>query len=348
MLSLFLTKKKKTSILRKVHIKRVFPISVPILKFIKKIPGGLMVVPMLVSCIINTLFPEFMQIGNPMTATFTKAGTMTVCGIILVTNGTQIKIRQLGLVAKRCGSMMLLKIAMTFVLGYGYYYFFGLEGFAGIPLVAFIACILGTNPGVHLALMNSYGDKMDEAAFGPLNLLVAPAVPATVIMLCAGGSFDLSSVLATFIPFLFGIVLGNLDDSFTQMFSNANVILLPFIGICLGAGINLSAAVEAGIPGFILTVLYYVINFFPLVLFDRMVIKQRGHSGAALCAASGLSLTVPGLLATIDPKFAPFVDASVAQQALAVVITAFLTPYLTKFVVDYDTRRKAKKAAEGK
>lgn len=301
-----------------------------------------MIVPMLISCIVNTLFRDFMQIGDPMTAVFTSKGTMVVCGILLVTNGSQLQIKKLGLVAKRCGSMILVKICMTFLLGLLYFYFFGLEGFAGIPLVAFVACVLGTNPGVHLALMNSYGDKIDEAAFGPLNLLVAPAVPATVILLCAGGSCDLSAILATFVPFFLGILLGNLDEQISEMFANANVVLLPFMGICLGAGINLTAAIQAGIPGFLLTFLYYLINFFPLVLFDRHILKQRGHSAAALCSASGLSLVVPTLLASIDSKFAPFADAAIAQQALVVVITAFLTPYLTKLVVDYDTRRKAK------
>ena len=214
-----------------------------------------------------------------------------------------------------------------------------MNGFWGISIVSFIAVICGTNPGVHLALMNHYGDQIDAAAFGPLNLLVAPAVPATLILLCVGQSCDMSALIATFVPFLAGIIIGNLDDQMSLLFKNANNIILPFMGICLGAGINLTAAVNAGLPGLVLTVLFYLLNFFPLVLFDRKVLHQRGHSGAALCCASGLSLVVPTLLATTNPLFAPYAESALAQQALVVVITAFLTPFLTKWFVEWDKKR---------
>ncbi|TGY41215.1 hypothetical protein E5347_13380 [Clostridium sartagoforme] len=41
-----------------------------ILKSIRKVSGGLLVVPLILSAIINTFFSEIFQIGNPTTAFF--------------------------------------------------------------------------------------------------------------------------------------------------------------------------------------------------------------------------------------------------------------------------------------
>ena len=48
---------------------------VPILKTIKKVPGGLMVVPLFLGCIINTFFPAALKIGSFTTA-LTQANPM--------------------------------------------------------------------------------------------------------------------------------------------------------------------------------------------------------------------------------------------------------------------------------
>lgn len=295
--------------------------------------------PMLLSCILNTLFPDFLRMGDPMTAIFTSKGTMTVCGILLFTNGTQLKLKNMPAVLKRCGSLIGLKLVITITTGLIFFSVFGISGFCGISIIAFVATICGTNPGVHLALMNTYGDNIDSAAFGPLNLLVAPAVPATLVLLCVGESCDMSALVATFVPFIVGILIGNLDNDMSDLFKNSNNIILPFMGICLGAGINLTSAVNAGLPGLVLTCIFYMINFFPLVIFDRKVLGQRGHSGAALCSASGLSLVVPTLLSSINPIFAPYAQAALSQQALVVVITAFLTPFLTRWLVSWDKKK---------
>ena len=45
-----------------------------IMKFLKKIPAGMMVVPMLLGAFINTFFPQVTGIGSFTTAIFTSAG----------------------------------------------------------------------------------------------------------------------------------------------------------------------------------------------------------------------------------------------------------------------------------
>ena len=56
--------------------------NLPILKHMQKVPGGLMIVPMLITAIINTIWPEALQIGGSTTGAF-STGTMTIIGIVL-------------------------------------------------------------------------------------------------------------------------------------------------------------------------------------------------------------------------------------------------------------------------
>ena len=71
-----------------------------IMKFLKKIPAGMMVVPMLLGAFINTFFPQITGIGSFTTAIFTSAGANTAIGIQLFCLGTTLQVRQMGGVIK--------------------------------------------------------------------------------------------------------------------------------------------------------------------------------------------------------------------------------------------------------
>ena len=51
-----------------------------ILNFLKKIPAGMMVVPLLSGSIITTVFPNIWEIGGLTAALFSSAGTNTLLG----------------------------------------------------------------------------------------------------------------------------------------------------------------------------------------------------------------------------------------------------------------------------
>ena len=74
-----------------------------IMKFLKKIPAGMMVVPMLLGAFINTFFPQITGIGSFTTAIFTSAGANTAIGIQLFCLGTTLRFREIGGVVKRGG-----------------------------------------------------------------------------------------------------------------------------------------------------------------------------------------------------------------------------------------------------
>lgn len=48
-----------------------------IMRFLRKVPAGMMIVPLLIGAFMNTFFPEALKIGSFTTATFSSAGAAT-------------------------------------------------------------------------------------------------------------------------------------------------------------------------------------------------------------------------------------------------------------------------------
>ena len=59
-----------------------------IYKFINRVPGGLMVVPLFIGMVINTFFPTLLQIGG-FTQALSGQGYPTILGMYLFTVGTK-------------------------------------------------------------------------------------------------------------------------------------------------------------------------------------------------------------------------------------------------------------------
>ena len=144
-----------------------------IMRFLKKIPAGMMVVPMLLGAIINTFIPEITNIGSFTTAVFTSAGANTAIGIQLFCLGTTLRVRDMGGVVKRGGVLLISKFVIGAVIGIVVGKVFGPTGLLGLSSLAIISAVTNSNGSIYLALMNSYGDKVDQAAM-PL-LAINPA-----------------------------------------------------------------------------------------------------------------------------------------------------------------------------
>ena len=128
-----------------------------IMRFLKKIPAGMMVVPMLLGAIINTFLPEITNIGSFTTAIFTSAGANTAIGIQLFCLGTTLRFREMGGVVKRGGVLLISKFAIGAIIGIVVGKAFGDAGILGLSSLAIISAVTNSNGSIYLALMNSYG-----------------------------------------------------------------------------------------------------------------------------------------------------------------------------------------------
>lgn len=300
-----------------------------IMKFLKKVPAGMMIVPMFLSSILNTFFPGFFQIGSFTTAVFTAEGTAAILGVQLVCMGSQLRIREIKEVIKRGGVLLLSKYIIGAFLGILIGRVFGMVGILGLTTLAVISAITNSNGSMYLALNVEYGDEVDQTAMSLLALNDGPFL--TLVTLGASGlaQIPVMSLVAVIVPILFGMLIGNIDKKMSEFLEPGIGLLLPFVGITLGAGIDIKGILSGGAPGILLGLLTVCISGPFVVLCDRVFNKRPGYAGWAVSSTSGNAIAVPAAVASIDPKWAPYVSSATTQVAAATVITAILIPIIT-------------------
>ncbi len=302
-----------------------------IMRFLKKIPAGMMIVPMFISSILNTFFPEMFQIGSFTTAIFTSAGSSAILGVQLVCMGAQLRVAELIQVVRRGGVLLLSKFAIGAFLGVMFGKIFGMVGFFGLTTLAIISAITNSNGSLYLALTTEYGDEVDQTAMSLLSLNDGPFF--TLVVLGASGMANIPfiSLVAVVVPILFGMLLGNLDKKLQEFLEPGVSMLLPFVGITLGASINLTNIFKGGVAGLILGLMTVFISGPFVVLCDKFFNKRPGYAGWAVSTTAGNAIAVPAAVATIDPAWAPYVGVSTTQVAASTVLTAILIPFITSW-----------------
>lgn len=307
-----------------------------ILNNIKKFPGGLLIIPMFIAMLINSISPSILQLGDPFTSIFTSKGTMCYIGMMLFITGSQFELSKLKLALKRGGILILSKLLISIIFCILIVHFFGLNGFFGLSTLALVTCISSCNPSIYIALMNDYGDDLDLATFGMLNLIAVPTLPVCILNIANGGGMDINTILATGIPFVLGIILGNLDRNAYEMLKPGNSIIIPFLGFSLGSNINIFDAFHAGICGLLLLIIFYIVNTIPMITVDKVFLNQPGYSASAICCIAGVSIATPQLAAQVNSIYAPYVNSSVCQIAFTVIFSTFITPLITSFFATRD------------
>ena len=300
-----------------------------IMRFLKKVPAGMMVVPMLLGAFINTFFPEITNIGSFTTAVFTSAGANTAIGIQLFCLGTTLQVREMGGVVKRGGILLISKFIIGAAIGIGVGKIFGQDGLLGLSALAIISAVTNSNGSVYLALMNSYGDEVDQAAMPLLAINDGPML--TMIAMGLGGLADIPfmALLAAIGPILVGMILGNLDKDLSNFLAPAGSILLPFVGFCLGSGMNLTNIAKGGVQGILLGLITCFIGGAFIVLCDRFVGRRPGYAGWAVATTAGNAVAVPAVIASTDPSWAAYADIATSQVAASAILTAVLVPFIT-------------------
>ena len=252
-----------------------------IMNFLKKVPAGMMVVPLILGCLINTLFPSALQIGGITTATFSSAGSSCCLGILLFCMGTKLHLKEMPAVLKRGGILLLAKFAVGALIGVLVGKIFGPAGFLGISSMAIICAVTNSNGSVYYALMQQYGDDKDCACMPILAINDGPFL--TLVALGASGQADIPymSLVAALVPIIAGMIIGNLDHKMTEFFSPVGDAVIPFVGFALGAGINFTSIIKGGMSGIILSFMVIFVGGAFICLCDRFIGKRPGYAGCS-------------------------------------------------------------------
>lgn len=303
------------------------------LKFMKKVPGGLLLIPMLISALINTFAPGFFaSFGGLTEALFTTKGTNYIVALVCFCSANLLDLKSISMVLKKQGTLLLVKIILCIGLSFLFMNTFGLEGIWGISAIAFIVAICSLNPSLYLALVSDYGVERDKAAFGLTGMILVPAFPIFVFSITQGGAMNWTPIISTLIPIILGLIVANLDKDLAKMFSSIVRVLMVFMGWSFGAGINIIDAMKAGPQGILLAIIFYIIMVPIIYLVETKVLKESGVSALGISSIAGLSVSVPGIMAFNNPDLAPLAATATAQIAFGVVVTSIITPIITQKV----------------
>lgn len=302
-----------------------------ILNFLKKIPAGMMVVPLLLGSIITTIFPNIWEIGGLTAAVFSSVGTNTLLGAQLFCMGTALQVKDMPAVLKRGGVLLIAKFAIGAGLGILVGKLFGDAGFFGLSTLAIVSAVTNSNGSVYLTLMGNYGDRADAGCFPLLALNDGPFF--TLVALGASGlaNIPFMSLLAAIIPVALGMLIGNLDHGMRDIFAPMGTAIIPLIGFALGTGINLMNIVKSGASGIILGLITVFIGGIFIVLCDRFISRRPGYAGWAVATTAGNAVAVPAAVALVDPSLEAVAATATVQVAASVVVSCILVPIITSW-----------------
>jgi 2-keto-3-deoxygluconate permease len=298
---------------------------------IEKVPGGMMVIPLVIGATINTVFPEALQIGGFTTALF-KNGAATLIGAFLLCMGAGISVKAAPQALKQGASITFTKLAIAVAIGLLIQQFFGDAGLFGITGLAVIAAMSNSNGGLYAALVGEFGDSKDVGAISVISLNDGPFF--TMIALGAAGmaSIPFMSLIAVLVPIIIGMILGNLDEDMKNFLTKGGPLLIPFFAFALGAGIDLSVLLQSGIAGVILGIVVTFVGGFFNIYADKLA-GGSGIAGAAASSTAGNAVATPAAIALADPSMAIAAQTAAPMVAASVITTVVLTPILTSYVV---------------
>ena len=300
-----------------------------IMETVKKIPGGLMIVPLLLGCLVNTFFPQvFAYFDGTFTYSLWKGGSMSLLAAFLFCNGTTINFKEAGVTVYKGVVLTAAKVLSGMICGLLVGMIFGENGIFGIAPIAIIACFSNSNGGIYAALAGEYGDGTDV---GAVSILALGA---------AGYSVPVNTLAGCVVPILAGVILGNLDPEIRKFCEPGATMLIPFFAFPLGANLTLSSFAKAGIPGIMLGVCGTLITGMTGFLVYKLLKMKVPALGAAVSSTAGNAAATPAALAAAGVISTQISDTATAQISAAIIVTAILCPMLVTFLYGRTNRQK--------
>lgn len=318
---------------------------VPLFDSMNRIPGGLMLIPLIIGSVIGTFAPGFLGLGNLTSALF-RDSALPLIGILIFATGMQITLRTSGPTLATAGALLLTKsiVPATIVVILGQ--LVGIQGILGVSILGILGVsILGvsilallvsmdnSNGGLWLAVTGRYG--RDRGAYMASAVNDGPFF--SLLFLGAAGLADIPFTLlfAAIIPLLLGVIVGNMDAKWTEVMRPITNMVIPFFAFALGTGINLGNVVTGGFSGIIVGLIATLFTGTLAYLGYRFLLHREKESGIGIASATtaGNAIATPAIVGVADPNVAPFVEIATAQVTSAVLVAAVLAPMLAVWVL---------------
>jgi 2-keto-3-deoxygluconate permease len=307
---------------------------------IEKIPGGMMVIPLIIGAIINSSFPQVLQIGGFTTAIAT--GATAIIGVFLFCMGAGMDVKAAPKSLKTGTVLTLVKFGVGVAVGLLVAKYFGDKGLLGLSSLAIISAMTNTNGGLYAALTGEFGNKSEIGAIAVISVNDGPFLSMIALGSAGIASIPFLSLLGVVLPIALGMLVGNLDKNMRDFLMKGGPVLIPFFAFALGCGLNFDMLLKAGLPGIILGFLTAIIGGFFNILSDKAT-GGTGVAGAASSSTAGNAVATPAAVAMVDPSMATAASIATPQVAASTIITAILVPIITTFVAKWNKKKNTSK-----
>ena len=308
-----------------------------IFRAVKKVPGGLMLVPLLLGALCHTFTPG----AGKYFGSFTNGlitGTVPILSVWFFCMGASINYKNAGLVLRKSGTIVVTKIIVAWIVGFicvalmpkgmiqtGF--------FAGLSTLAIVTSMDMTNGGLYASLMQQYGTKEEAGAFVLTSIESGPLVTMMILGSTGAAYFEPQLFVGAVLPFVIGFILGNLDPELRDFFTPAGTMMIPFFAFALGNTIDLTVILKTGLLGILLGLGVIIITGIPLIFADRIIGGGNGAAGLAASSTAGAAVTNPMIVGQMIPEFQEIVPAATALVATSVVVTSIVVPIIVAYWV---------------
>ena len=179
-----------------------------ILQTVKKIPGGLMVIPLLLGAALNTWAPGLITIGGDGTFTtyLWKSGAMPILAVFLFCNGAQINVKSAGVPLAKGVILTVNQVPHRRGPRPGSSTASGAPpACSALTPLALIGAITNSNGGLYAALSGEFGDATDVGAVSILSINDGPFL--TMVAMGATGIAEIDAwiLVGCVAPILVGL-----------------------------------------------------------------------------------------------------------------------------------------------
>ena len=299
---------------------------------IERLPGGMMLVPLMLGCVLANLAPGVPKFFGSFTGAL-FSGALPLLAMFYVCFGATLSITAAPQILKKGGVLLGAKVLCGVVAGVVLGRLLGEKPvasgfFAGLSTLAVVAAINDTNGGLYMALMGQYGQPRDAAAYSIMSLESGPFLTMVTLGVAGLSAFPWPTLVGAVLPLAVGMLLGHLDTELREFLGRAVPVLIPFFAFALGAGIDLRSVWQSGLLGLILGLA--VAGFSGVVLFlaDRLT-GGNGVAGLAAATTAGNAAAVPALVASANPAYDEAARHATVLVSASVVVTAIVVPFVT-------------------
>ena len=264
------------------------------------IPGANILVPLLLGCLLNTLFPDLFKTLGSFTLGMTQQGAGPLVGAFLLIVGTTISFKSAPAAAARGAIIIAVKQIVVVAVSLLILYLFN-DNLFGISAMVMLAACTGANNAMYAGLMGTMGNEAERGAVAITTLVV-------------------------------GIILGNLFPSFKKMMAPALSAVIVLVFFAMGSTMTFGQLINGGLPGILLGVICSVVFAIPVIAVDKLT-GGTGVAGAAISSCAGANVATPAAMASVNEALygGAVLATATAQVAACAIVTAILTPLVTSW-----------------